>query len=169
MISSGTAIVGKAFSAAWNSRRERAVYRTMILAPVVALALVAALGGESSRRVSELPNGGILLWIFPRSAIREVAVYGGVALWLLRELRRRTPDEFRRTLWRAPVIVGMANVLLASPFVLVHGSVRQVLAEQSGLIGARFLIRIVVACGYIALVEWIQAQLRQEKALKPEG
>ena len=93
----------------------------------------------------------------------------GVALWLLRELRRRTPDEFRRTLWRAPVIVGIANVLLAAPFVLVHGSVRQVLAEQSGLIGPRFLVRILVACGYVALVEWIQAQLRQEKALKPEG
>jgi hypothetical protein len=140
----------------------------MILVPLVALGLVAALGGESSRRVSELPNGGILLWIFPRSAIREVVVYAGVALWLLRELRRRTPGEFRRTLWRAPVIVAIANVLLAAPFVLVHGSVRQVLAEQSGLIGLRFLVRIIVACGYLALVEWIQGQVRQEDVLGSE-
>jgi hypothetical protein len=127
-------LIRRGFSAAW---RERTVYGTGILVPLVALAFVAALGGESGRRVGELPNGGILLWIFPRSAIREVVVYTGVALWLLRELRRRTPDEFRRTLWRAPAIVGIANVLLAAPFVLVHGSVRQVLAEQSGQIGVR--------------------------------
>ena len=162
------AFVRRAFSSAWSSRRERAVYSTMILVPLVALALVAVFGGESSRRVTELPNGGILLWTFPRSAIREVLVYAGIALWLLRELRHRTPDEFRRTLWRAPVIVGIANVLLAAPFVLVHGSVRQVLAEQSGQIGVRFLVRIIVACGYVALVEWIQEQLRQGEALGAE-
>jgi len=97
-------------------------------------------------------------------AIREVAVYAGVALWLLRELRHRTPEAFRRTLWRLPAVVGIANVLLAVPFALMHGSLRQVLAEQSGLIGVRFLVRISVACGYVALVEWIQAQLRQESA-----
>jgi len=131
--------------------------------------LVAALGGESGRRVSELPNGGILLWIFPRSAIREVVVYAGVALWLRRELRRRTLDEFQRTLWRVPVIVAIANVLLAAPFVLVHGSARQVLAEQGGQIGVRFLVRIIVACGYLALVEWIQGQLRRDNALGPEN
>jgi hypothetical protein len=158
------AFIRRALGGAWSCGREQAVYTTMILLPLVALTLVAALGGESSRRVSELPNCGILLWIFPRSAIREVVVYAGLALWLLRKLRRRTPDEFRRTLWRAPVIVGIANVLLAAPFVLVHGTVRQVLAEQSGLIGVRFLVRIIVACGYVALVEWIQAQLRQESA-----
>jgi MFS family permease len=156
------------FSGAWSSGRERAVYSTMILAPLVALALVAALGGESSRRVSELPNGGVLLWTFPRSAIREVVVYAGVALWLLRELRRRTPDEFRQTLWRAPVIVGMANLLLGTPFVLVHGSLTQVLAEQSGLIGVRFLVRIVVVCGYVALGEWILGQLRREGSSGPK-
>jgi hypothetical protein len=54
------------------------------------------------------------------------------------------------------VIVAIANVLLAAPFVLVHGSVRVVLAEQVGWIGLRFLVRILVGCGYVALVEWIQ-------------
>ena len=140
-----------------------------IVVPLVALALVAALGGESSRRVSELPNGGILEWIFPRSAIREVVVYAGVVLWLLREIRRRTPDDFRRTLWRAPVIVAIANVLLAAPFVLVHGSVRELLAEQAGRIGLRFLVRILVGYGYVSLLEWIQGQLAQDHALGPEN
>ena len=132
-----------------------------IVVPLVALALVAALGGESSRRVSELPNGGILEWIFPRSAIREVVVYAGVVLWLLREIRRRTPDDFRRTLWRAPVIVAIANVLLAAPFVLVHGSVRRVArGARPGGLELRFLVRILVSCGYVALVEWIQGLIQ---------
>jgi hypothetical protein len=94
-------------------------------------------------------------------------VYAGVALWLLLELRRRMLHEFRRTLGRAPVIVAIANVLLAAPFVLVHGSVREVLAEQAGQIGLRFLVRILVCSGYVALVEWIQGQLAQDRALGP--
>ena len=134
-----------------------------IVVPLVALALVAALGGESSRRVSELPNGGILEWIFPRSAIREVVVYAGVVLWLLREIRRRTPDDFRRTLWRAPVIVAIANVLLAAPFVLVNGSVRELLAEQAGRVGLRFLVRLLVGYGYVSLLERIQGLIQPEE------
>ena len=132
-ISSDTpASIRRTCIAVWGASRQRVVYTMGIVVPLVALALVAALGGESSRRVSELPNGGILEWIFPRSAIREVVVYAGVVLWLLREIRRRTPDDFRLTLWRAPVIVAIANVLLAAPFVLVNGSVRELLAEQAG-------------------------------------
>jgi hypothetical protein len=82
-----------------------------------------------------------------------------VVLWLLREIRRRTPDDFRRTLWRAPVIVAIANVLLAAPFVLVHGSVRELLAEQAGRIELRFLVRLLVGYGYVSLLERIQGQL----------
>ena len=134
-----------------------------IVIPLVAFALVAALGGEGSRRVSELPNGGILEWIFPRSAIREVVVYAGVVLWLLREIRRRTPDDFRLTLWRAPVIVAIANVLLAAPFVLVNGSVRELLAEQAGRVGLRFLVRLLVGYGYVSLLERIQGLIQPEE------
>ena len=89
--SSGTAAsIRGAGIVALASMREGAVYTIGILAPLVALALVAALGGETSRRVSELPNGGFVDWIYPRSAVREVVAYAGVALWSLRELRRRT-------------------------------------------------------------------------------
>ena len=66
------------------------------------------------------------------------------------------------------MIVGIANLLLAVPFVLVHGSLTQVLAEQSGLIGVRFLVRIIVVCGYVALGEWILGQLRREGTSGPE-
>jgi hypothetical protein len=55
----------EARTAAWCSRRERVVYAIGILAPLVALAFVAAFGGESSRLVSELPSGGFLEWIYP--------------------------------------------------------------------------------------------------------
>jgi hypothetical protein len=85
-----------------------------------------------------------------------------VALWLLGELRRGTPEEFRRTLWRAPVIVAIANVLLPALFVLVHGRMRELLAEQAGRIELRFLVRMLVGCGYGALLEWIQGQLRRD-------
>jgi hypothetical protein len=118
--------------------------------------------------VSELPGGGFVEWIYPRSAIREVVAYAGVALWLLRELRRRTPDEFRRTLWRAPVIIAIANFLLPAPFVLVHGIVQELFAEQAGRMGLRFLVRIIVGYGYVALVEWIQEQVRQDDLLGSE-
>jgi hypothetical protein len=144
--------------------RERAVYTIGILGPLVALALVAALGGESTRRVSELPNGAFVEWIYPRSAIREVVAYAGVALWVLRELRRRTPEAFRRTLWRAPVIAAITNFLVLAPFVLVHGSVRDLLAEQGGRIGLRFLVRILVGYGYVVLIESIQGQLQGDDA-----
>jgi hypothetical protein len=140
------------------------VYTAAILVPLVGLTLVAAIGGAWSRHVSELPGGGVLEWIYPRSAIREVVAYAGVALWLLQELRRRTPDDFRRTLWRAPVIIAIANFLLPAPFVLVHGMVRELFAEQAGLMGLRFLVRIFVGYGYVALVEWIQRQLWRDDA-----
>jgi hypothetical protein len=138
------------------------VYTIGILAPLVALALIAALDGENSLRVRELPNGGIARWIYPPSAIREVVAYAGVALWLLRELRRRTSDEFQRALWRAPLIIAIANFLLPAPFVLVHGILRELFAEQAGWMGLRFLVRILVGYGYVALIERIQGQLRQD-------
>jgi hypothetical protein len=150
----------------WASIGVGAVYIIGILTPLAALALVAALGGESSRRVSELPHGGLLAWIYPRSAIREVVAYAGVATWLLWQLRRRSPDEFRRALWRAPVVIAVANFLLPAPFVLVHGIVRDLLVEQAGRMGLRFLVRLLVAYGYLGLVGWIQGQVRQGDVLE---
>lgn len=150
----------------WTSMGDGTVYIIGILAPLACLTLVAALGGESSRRISELPNGGLLAWIYPRSAIREVVAYAGVAAWLLRQLRRQAPDEFRRALWRAPVVIAIANFLLPAPFVLVHGIVRELFVEQAGRMGLRFLVRLLVAYGYVALVGWIQGQVRQDDVLE---
>lgn len=149
----------RASIAEWGSIREPAVYAIGILVPLVLLALIAALGGESSRRVGELPNGAFVEWIYPRSAVREVVAYAWVVLWLLRELRRRTSQEFRRTLRRAPVIVAITNFLVLAPFVLVHGGARELLTEQAGDVGLRFLVRLLVGYGYVSLLERIQGQL----------
>jgi hypothetical protein len=62
------------------------------------------------------------------------------------------------------VIIAIANFLLPAPFVLVHGILRELFAEQAGLMGLRFLVRILVGYGYVALMEWIQGQLRQDDA-----
>ena len=160
LISSGTGAPSRGgVVAPWSSIRQPAVYTIGILAPLILLALVAALGGESSRRVGELPNGAVVEWIYPRSAIREVVAYAGVALWVLRELRRRTLEEFRRALWRAPVTVAITNFLVLAPFVLVHGGAREMLAEQGGGIGLRFLVRLLVGYGCVSLLERIQEQL----------
>ena len=118
--------------------------------------------GKAVGAWASFPNGAFVEWIYPRSAIREVVAYAGVVLWLLRELCYRTPDEFRRTLWRAPVMVSIANFLLPTPFVLVHGGARELLAEQGGGIGLRFLVRILVGYGYVMLVERIQRQLQRD-------
>ena len=163
-ISSGNGASRRRAFAAWRSIRQPAVYAIGILVPLVLLALVAAIGGESSRRVGKLPNGAFVEWIYPRSAIREVVAYAGAVLWLLRELCCRTPDEFGRTLWRAPVIVAIANFLVLAPFVLVHGGARELFAEQGGRIGLPFVVRILVGYGYVVLVERIQGQLQHDDA-----
>ena len=149
--------------------QQRAVYTIAILVPLVALTLVAALDGDNSLRARAIPWGGFVKWIYPPSAIREVVAYAGVALWLLRELRRRTSDEFQRTLWRAPLIIAIANFLLPAPFVLVHGILRELFAEQAGWMGLRLLVRILVGYGYVALVERIQGQLGQDDASAAVG
>ena len=48
----------------------------------------------------------------------------------------------------------------------MHGSVRVLFAEQAAWIELRFLVRILVGYGYVALVEWIQGQLRRDDVLK---
>lgn len=96
-ISSDTiAFTRRARSADWESGPERAGYTVGILVPIVALAPVASLGGESCRRAGELPSGGIVEWIFRRSVIRQVVVYARVALWLLLEHFARMPRVWFR-------------------------------------------------------------------------
>jgi hypothetical protein len=45
------------------------------------------------------------------------------------------------------VIVAIANLLLPTPFVLVHGGARELPAEQAGRLGLRFLVGLFVGYG----------------------
>ena len=67
-------------------------------------------------------------------------------------------------LWRAPMSVAIANCLVLAPFVLVYGGARELLAEQGGGIGLRFLVRLLVGYGYVALLERIQWELQGDDA-----
>jgi hypothetical protein len=58
----------------------------------------------------------------------------GVAIWLLRELRRRTPAEF---------------------------GARKLFAEQGGWIAPRLLARLLIGFGYVGLIVFIREQLQK--------
>src|SRR5262245_36029934 len=102
--------------------RLRTFYQLTILFPLIGLGLVAALHRGDADLMTGLAEGGRARWLYPRSATRGLLAYGAVAVWLLMELRRRRPTEFRPVLWRAPLLYLAALVVLLLPFVLVHGN-----------------------------------------------
>ena len=138
----------------------RGIFIIGILLPLPALAVVAALGGGERELAAGLGPGGTAHWLYPRSAVRDLVVYTGVAMWLLWELRRRTPLDFTRLLWRAPVVYAVANALMPLPFVLVNGVVRSLLAEQGGWIAWRLLVRLLIGFAYVGLLLFIRQQIQ---------
>jgi hypothetical protein len=148
--------------------RLRTFYAIAILLPLIPMAAIAAYGGGERQLAAGLPPGTTAEWLYPRSPVSGLAAYGLVALWLLRELRRRTPGEFARLLWRAPVANAAINILLISPLVLVHGDARDLLAENGGRIVLRTLVRLLIGFAYVGLVGFVREQLRQGNALQSE-
>jgi hypothetical protein len=139
----------------------RGIYIIGILIPLLTLAAVAALGGGERELAAGLGPGGTANWLYPRSAVRDFVAYGGVALWLLWELRRRTPVEFERLLWRTPVVYVVATGLMPLPFVLVNGVARELLAEKGGWIALRLLARLLIGFCYVGLLLFIRGQAQQ--------
>ncbi len=146
--------------------RLRTFYTIAILVPLVALAAVAALGGGPTEPATALPSGVTVGWLYPRSAVRKLATYAGVVLWLWWELNRRDHETFERVLWRAPAVIAVANFLVPAPFVLVNGIAREMFAEQGGGMALRFLARLLIGFSYVALVGFIRGQLREGEALR---
>lgn len=146
--------------------RLRAFYTIAILFPLGVFAVVAALGAGSATLPPGLPAGLTAQWLYPRSAVREVVVYGGVAIWLLWELRRRTPAAFRPLLWRAPLVAAVAGLLLPVPFVLVNGAARELVTQQGGEAAVRLVVRLLMGFGYVALLMFIREQLQQGGVLQ---
>lgn len=139
-----------------------------ILLPIVAIGFVAALGGGERELAAGLGPGGTAEWLYPRSSIRDLVAYAGVAIWLLWGLRRRTPVEFERQLWRAPVVYVVAAALILLPFVLVNGLVRELFSEHGGRIALRLLVRLAIGFAYVALFVFIRERL-QDDSLQTGG
>jgi hypothetical protein len=148
--------------------RLRTFYTIAILLPLIPTVAIVAHGGGESQLGVGLPPGATAEWLYPRSPVRDLAAYGLVVLWLLRELRRRTPEEFARLLWRAPVAAAAASILLMSPLVLVHGDARDLLAEDGGWIVIRLLVRLLIGFAYVGLLVFVREQLRQGDALQAD-
>ena len=148
--------------------RLRTFYTIAILLPLAVNVTVAALGGGAVDLSRGLPPGATAEWLYPRSAMRELAAYGVVAVWLLRELRRRSPAEFASLLWVAPIADVAANILLLAPLTLVYGAARELLADQGGRVALRLAIRLLVGFAYVGLVVFAREQLRQGGALETD-
>ena len=139
--------------------RPRTFYTLVILLPAVALAAVLPFAGTRSEIAPPIPLGATEAWIYPRFALRELAAYGLVALWLLWGLRSRTPQAFARLIWWAPLALVAASVFMMLPFVLVHGAAREMAADEGGHIVLRLIARAVIGYAYIGLAEFVRTRL----------
>ena len=108
-----------------------------------------------------LPAGATEVWVYPRFALRDLATYGLVAAWMLWRLHSRGPSAFARLIWWAPLAVAGAAVLALLPFILVHGAIREVLADNGGRIVLRFAMRLAIGYAYVALAELVRSRLLQ--------
>jgi hypothetical protein len=140
-------------------RRVRAYYTMAILVPLAVLAAVAAAGGDDGGSALALGPGATVRWLYPRSAIRELIAYAAVAAWLLWVLHHRTPAEFQRATWRAPLLLVLVHLLFPLSVLLANGVLGRVFAEQGGRILLRLLVRLLVGFGYVGLVGWVRRQL----------
>lgn len=120
--------------------RLRTFYVISLLLPLLGGGIVAALGPGDADLAAGLGPGGKAQWLYPESATRGILAYGIVALWLIRELRRRSPATFERLLWLAPLANVAANVLVLAPLVLIHGRAADLLSEQGGRVGLRLVV-----------------------------
>ena len=141
--------------------RARTFYTLMILLPAVALASAVPFAGDPTVDAPPIPAGATEVWVYPRVGLRELAAYGLVAAWLLWELRSRTPSDFARLIWWAPVALAAAGILMLMPFVLVHGAAKQLLADDGGRIALRMVVRLAIGYGYIGLAEFARRNLLQ--------
>jgi hypothetical protein len=139
--------------------RLRTYYTGVILIPLAIFAAVAAAGGDDGSSTIGLGPGATVHWLYPRAPIRELVIYAAVASWLLWTLHRRTPAEFQRAVWRAPVVLAVIHFLLPLVVVLASGLAKRIVAEQGGRIVGRVVVRLLVGFGYVGLIEWVRRRL----------
>jgi hypothetical protein len=139
--------------------RLRTYYTWVILLPLAIIAAVAAAGGDNGASTDGLGPGGTVRWLYPRAPIRELVIYAVVASWLLWTLQRRSPAEFQRAVWRAPVFLAVLHFLLPLVVVLASGMAKRIVADQGGRIVARVVVRLLMGFGYVALIDWARRRL----------
>jgi hypothetical protein len=139
--------------------RARTFYTVAILLPAAALVATLWFAAPPEQPGFPLPAGATESWVYPRYAFRELVAYGLVAAWLLWELRRRTLPAFAQLLWWAPVALVAVNVFLLLPFILVHGALREVFADDGGRIALRLIVRLAVGYAYLGLAEFVRKNL----------
>jgi branched-subunit amino acid ABC-type transport system permease component len=139
--------------------RARTFYTVAILLPAAALVITLALATRPERPELPLPAGATEMWRYPRFAVRELAAYGLVAAWLLWELHRRTVPDFARLVWWAPVALVAIIVILLVPFVLGHGALREMLANDGARIALRLIVRLAIGYAYLGLTEFVRKNL----------
>jgi len=150
------------------SMRLRTFYTIAILFPLVALAAVAALAGGERDLPTGLPPGATVEWLYPTSSVRDLVSYGIVAVWLLWELRRRTPAAFAPLLWLVPLVSTAASILVLAPFPLVYGAARELFADEGLRVVLRLVVRLLMGFAYVGLVIFTRAQLREGGALQTD-
>jgi hypothetical protein len=150
------------------SMRLRTFYTIATLLPLVALAAVAVLRGGEGDPSAGLPRGATAEWLYPTSAVRDLVAYGIVAAWLLWELRRRTPAAFASLLWLVPLVSAAVSILVLAPFPLVHGTTRQLFAEEGLQAAMRLVVRLLIGFAYVGLLVFTRDQLQQGDALQAD-
>jgi len=143
--------------------QARTFYTIVILLPAVALAVAVPFAAPPPGIGPALPAGATEVWIYPRFALRELVAYGLLAAWLLWELRTRPLPAFTRLLQWAPVALVAVSFFLLLPFVLVHGAAREVVADDSGRLVVRFIVRLGLGYAYVALAEFVRTRLLQNE------
>ncbi len=148
--------------------RLRTFYEIAVLLPLVGAGIVAAVSQGEAELAVGLGPGGRERWLYPDSATRGAIAYGIVALWLLRELRRRQPARYAPLLWQAPLATVAANILLLAPLPLIHGHAGEFLAEHGGRVGLRLLARLAIGFGYVGLLVFVRERLRGSGAIETD-
>jgi hypothetical protein len=136
----------------------RTYYTGAILIPLAVFAAVALAGG-GDRSTLGLGPGATVHWLYPRSAVRELVAYAAVALWLLWTLHRHDLAEFRRRVWRAPLVLVAIHLLFPLAVILANGLAGTMVAEQGGRILLRLVVRLLTGFGYVGLTEWVRRRL----------
>lgn len=140
----------------------RTFYRTALLVPLVGLSVALMLDRLAGPRD---PTPGYQL--IPDSLTRGLIAYGVVAPWVWIQLGRRSDEEFRQLVWRAPLLYLAVSGALVLGFAALRGWLDELWPERAGVLLLRTVAHLVMGYGYLALVHLALARLQASGAIRP--